>query len=1768
MKIRFTPDKINEKEAIAAKQKPEKHLFKYKEFQKQLSKDLQKAKNFLGEQPETEMNFYLSVEHKYGDREKVDRPIFVVGNPAGTWKKFLKNRILNAQTKKTDAIGTFCFKESTNGKFVELTILKGKAKPKIIKKQLEKWLLPGGLEIRFGGDDDLGSEDSSDIGATQNSGGPELDAKDKVQALFIALKNGKYDETPQKVHQIKVKIKTFIEKWLRQYDTLSDVKQEKLKDKKAIYEYITDELDKMDNDSDSSDNSAPQVELDNSGDEIEERNPNEIYRDTQIGVDGDEKLPKPGMFGSAYEKLYKAMQAFNNEGDLNRKNDLFRGVMSMANKWINEHKGDFFKPDQFDAVKKMLLNNKHLLKKTKKASLSDKEKNIHQTGEKLTDETSGTHKSSDIAKEVRDATIDDRAIKLAEILDLGNASNSDTTFGSIMKWLADNSLNELEEKYAEATKKMKSNKSKEPSDLIGDILSVFEPGSLRTRYLIDKLRKKESPYAKLAFALGLLGKTWFSTVELDDSSGIIKGYKPQLIDAIWEADDVTTYEGAINECLNKDYKKLVQQIKAQVELKQAREGDDLDVKNEANDIFLTNVIDKLKDESLIGRLDPNKLINELMEWGMGASEDELNHILRGPMMAKLTEMSSSTSVSGLDSRDLIYIKDRLNGLLAQKERENKKPNDEETQKSNKDQMMLDHLKGVLDKQKDKNSFSKWLDDKDIGNEIKGILFGENVKDTQKSIINKFLADSEKDGKTEEEQLESAYTKLQSLMDEAGVHHDLQIEIKDLVESNGRRGEVYQKLMGMASDPPFFSFGEKVINELKKLDLSNEKDQEQLTEIISNDELLQVLRNNSKDEYWETIKKILGKDVQKTKDEKLVDKRTKNPERISRAKLNQENKEEVGKRKSTPEFWAARLSYEYNKGVFSTDEHKLLQTMFEAQKALSSPNTIDTVMEDELRSLNKKAYDYIKTKDNHACKSIQSALNSGAKIKAKDVFSDSRESVWLQRKVDYNELETLVSTMSESELLEEFFDFDTLKKLIADKKSHLGTLADSNLSSSEREVFEKSLAKLNDQIKQFDISSGFQDEIDRVVSAEKALKIKKAIRFKLGDKLMEKDDNEAKKLLREQAGFSKADIQLLGADIKAISNIETEMQSETGIQWSSLSSRMLQRDVAAADYLTKGWDKNDKLEVLSGRIPEEDLEKEKETLLKGLQESETKLQEAQAKFEERKAQYDARLEAAVSALMNAIVFTLSMASGVGAAAGVLQLVWALSSTLMKTAADHAIKVFTKGDRTGGALQKAEDFFFDALAQEAGAISGMIGANLAFALDVKALGTFSQGKGSDGKALLSSWENILKTPLLKTAKSSITGIFNDIGTNFVKNLTDEKHVMPDDPIASLQDWGENQLKSLPRKAAKTLLMTAVTTGVGELVKDNDDLKAIFGFKNPDAAGANRNTSDQDNNPLTSENTEFKSSDARLGFFDTDKKSFEDWFNGWGMFDASPTFGIDAKDAGNHKPEDGFFDVFAKAVEGLKDPKMLTALANAAVWGTMDGTGGIKGELGKLVDNSIDHFVTHSDVPLDEATRKMLLDKKDALQEEMSIAVDGVAKEKLAEIQKAIGEKCASNLSEEQKDIIQNKPEELEIHQILDLWEEMNYIGNGDAHRNLEFFNYVAKIIGLSDKQIKLYRRESECHKFKSIRAFRTHYAGKSSKYDTILNNQDFVNQYVKDRSNKGRHPTGLNYTLVIDDNESSKSKKLENDLISIYDIWKKMKQLSATDDIEVKDIQFIF
>jgi hypothetical protein len=1794
MKIRFFPENINTDSALAAKLDPKKSLFKYKDFKKQLLKDLQKAKKFIGDDPDAEIKFYLSVEHNYLDKE--DKPILVVGTPSGAWKNYLKDRIKN--NKDIDAIGTLRFvdnEEDENGaSFVELSIEKGKAKRKIIKKSIDKWLMPSGVEISFKEVKEI-TEDLSDTvennGVMQDKDGQvhNLDPKDKVQALFISLKEGQYKDNPKKQNAVTVKIKTYIDQWQTKYELLSQEQQQSVADKYSNYDFILNWLDNQNEESSDSLGLAGIVIPGNTPKEKEEEKENKnILALVNIGDFGLEKAGKADKIkGTNYGKICNAIELFNKEMDISRKRTLFTGMMGMIRKWIDHHEKDKVSTSktkkQLAGFNQMYNKYEKFLSVSEDVKLDTEKKSIHKDSQNITgtktlfDETAGTQKSSEQAKDVRDASIDDRAIRLAELLQRGKADNNDKTFGAVMKWLADNVFNELEDKYIAATKHLFGKKS----NLISDIFSVFKAGSLRARYLLDKLKEQESPYAKLAFSLGLMGQTWRdslaiiggvdthidSTVERDDAmSLIISGYTSDQINTILETTkDNSTFEGAIKEYLEIKHPNMRKQIKAHMDLKKAKDGGNKAAINTANDDYLCSMIHRLRKEGRFGKkLDKNKLLDGISTWLKGASDEERKAMLDedSKFMRELRDMSGWLSISGIDDGDLAYIREKLSA--PQNIPEGKETN-----------AIFDQLKALSAKQAKKNALSRWAQDKDMGQQFKDILFDSSVKDPQKAIVANFSTDAElkrweeievelQNNPVDKEALEAERTEifgrahlgLQGLMDKADVHHDIQKEINETIKSNGVKGAVYQEIVRLAKSGFTINFGTDVLMHLNKL----EPDSPEFAAIAADKDLIKVLQARtlgnlgiqSNIRQWELIVAELNlkkpysdttlsdEDREEASSDNFKRKHRKNRGKLLTPTDIKEQNEQLEEQKKDPKFWAARLAYEYKKGYFSRDEHTLLQTIFEAQKA---GNTLEDVL-DALKTLDQDAYDYIMEKNKHACRVIRNNIQGNKPIKAIDVLIDSRESVTLKRQVDKSEVVELVNLMSVEDLLKEAFDFDTMKQWVEEKKVLIEEI-EGEENEDVRNAKQKALDKLNGKIKRFDISPMFLETIDRVLPSHKAVDIKKQIRFKVGEELMADGENDSKKLFIDLGGFSSADVQLIGADIKAISNIEVQKQSETGLQWSSQSSRMLQRDIAAADYLTKGWERNERLQPLEGFLTDQELEQEKDLLITSLKDAEGKLQEAQKKFEERKKEYDAKLTGAIAALTSAIIFTLSMASGVGAAVGVVQLVWALASTAMTTTINTALKTITSGDRSGTTLEQAEDFFFQALADQAGAVTGLIGANLAFALDVKALGTFSQGMGPDGKPMLTNWENILRTPFLKTAKGVLTSTFNDIGSNFVKNLTDEKDSVLSDPIGGFKDWGINQINSLPRKYLKSLLMTTAATGVGALAKELD--WGFLKFHNPDAAG----------NQYKGDGSDFQSGDARNAaeLFGKDNESFSKWYNSWGMFDASPKFGGSKTWDSGEGASSGITAIFSEAFKGLQSPEMRVALANSVIWGTMDGTKGIKQHLTGLVDKAIDSFTAFSGEPIDPDTKKKL---QKMMEDSIDESNSNTKQEILEILDAGYGENILAAHSREK---IEN--DELDLNELNNVWQSIDRIGDGnDANNNLKFFNEVATVLGLSENQIKLYRREERCKEFNSIVNYRTDYAANNSMYNRILNNEAFLKRYIDDRSNDGVHPKQIQYTIEFDGKDMTNTNDLENDLNSIYTEW------SELISMEAKNIQLIF
>lgn len=576
------------------------------------------------------------------------------------------------------------------------------------------------------------------------------------------------------------------------------------------------------------------------------------------------------------------------------------------------------------------------------------------------------------------------------------------------------------------------------SDLLGDIVQVVGSETLRGKFLVDKLYGKESPYARLAFQLGIMGETWRGKVPLLETTGepddameeIMNHYDIDKIDVILKATDEKTFEGAIKKELEKRHPHLLAELNAHRDRKALVDNPDTtqENRNKGNEKYLDSVITRLRKEGRFGkRLDRNKFINSVLAWADNSTPEDIEAMLKdSAFMTKLDDMASALSISGFDKGDLAYLKAKLES------KQEEIPSGQETNE------VFNQLQALADKQSTKNSLSKWAQNKDIGQQFKDILFDPSVKSPQRAVVAKFgvVADLEKWDKLEKKLKEDpndrsaleyrvrlfkkCYRNVEGLLDRANVHHDIQQDIRETLFSNGAKGTAYQKLVKMAKGRQVVvAFGKEVFETIEAL---NPKGAE-FAAIKADTDLLKRLKvrsvrnvlgkkSSSNAKQWERVVKLLGRDVEIPPEEE---------NQITRNKEQEGSKDQVNK----PEYWAAKLSFEYSKGYYGRDSHKLLHTMYAAQKTGVDLKKITK----ELKSLDIEAYNYVMLGDKNACRAVQKAVNEATLLTAIEVLIDSRESVTFKRQVESKEVSDLVKVMSPVDLLKEAFDFAGLKEAI-------------------------------------------------------------------------------------------------------------------------------------------------------------------------------------------------------------------------------------------------------------------------------------------------------------------------------------------------------------------------------------------------------------------------------------------------------------------------------------------------------------------------------------------------------------------------------------------------------------------------------------------------------------------------------------------------------------------------------------------------------------------
>jgi hypothetical protein len=419
---------------------------------------------------------------------------------------------------------------------------------------------------------------------------------------------------------------------------------------------------------------------------------------------------------------------------------------------------------------------------------------------------------------------------------------------------------------------------------------------------------------------------------------------------------------------------------------------------------------------------------------------------------------------------------------------------------------------------------------------------------------------------------------------------------------------------------------------------------------------------------------------------------------------------------------------------------------------------------------------------------------------------------------------MTENIDDSKLVTEWFDTDALKTNIANKKRLVDEAENlkktSPLSPDQKKrlrQLDREMLNANNALMRFDIKADVLKSLDDTAKADKVLEFKKYLREKICEAIQ--DETKGKELQKnlKEAGvdISDSDLAIIAASLKETSNLEYEASLETGLQWSSLSSRMLQRDLATAQQLREGWKGREKLQQIT-KLSKNELLAEEQVFVDRMKQVDEELVLAQEKFVESKNKYDDRLKTFISIVVNSLIATAAILSGVGSAAVLIQLAWAIGTTALSTAINQGIEKLVKGNNYGG----VEEFVVQLVANEVGAVLTFAGAQV---LDKIPLGNileqFDKGITNENKIA-----EIFTGPLKDTLSDIPEDIMKKYTENVVKSFH-EKGSIVENTLEDLKDYGKELITDLPFSYIKGVLSNTAELGLSEAAKK------IFGTSGED-------------------------------------------------------------------------------------------------------------------------------------------------------------------------------------------------------------------------------------------------------------------------------------------------------------------------------------------------
>ena len=1189
--------------------------------------------------------------------------------------------------------------------------------------------------------------------------------------------------------------------------------------------------------------------------------------ETVKGIGGSAHLLSPGYYGKILD-LMAQYESPNIANDYLAKTALITEIDRNIKLWFETNKPPYSSGNQKEA--NALNQLKLSLEEQKKYLLKGVDRTITKADYEalLYEHKAGTSAASKQAQEIASATTDNRAIALARIISDGGGN--DKTFGQIMKWLRDDAEGNLEALYLDAKLQLTGKVGR----LRMDIATLFGASSLQTLFLLNQLDNKQSPFADMAIAYGLLGTGWFNSGEISDVVAYVhKNLNAKELNLVINPDGKDRFASEIHAKLVKD-KELFQELKSLMLTKEVADGS---ISEEA---ALNNINEstKLKYKST----DDYYLHASFKRVGNNAST--FLEVVRD--WVKTSTPERRAKVLNPKSQFMLHLSDKTTGVLvpwglSKSEAASIKAVIEcysEPIAGQEGVKAVEELQQLAKAQAEKTSYRRWKDNEVIGDEMNKILFAKNIKDPQLAIIQKFFpsdveAWQQGDATKKAEILEKAKLELKKVLVQADMKQEKMDEILQRVDAAGTKGDTYFAVKSLADEKIGFRAASRAMELIDGLD----PDSKEIIGLRYDIALLRKLRAQvigtvAKGKglaKWKVTMSKLGLPPSATEIEaakqaheadtqnqdlkdqydlllelkKFAESETLSDEELGAnldqarvAQLSQHkmlSKDQVEKLKidlsNQPSYWAAKLAKEYKA---SDNDHTLVmlaaQTQIQATKQDNQGTFLAQVME-EIKRLSSSLHEKInqgsgKTDRGNSYDLIKKALVAGQSIKIAELVQHAREDTFTAYRVPLKDLQQITKGLSSDQLLDECFDFKPIKTALDNKADLLGQL-DAAATEEDKQALQTQIAQADAEIAKafttFDLKPEFLDQLDDSARGSRILAFKNELRNKVADAAG--DEAKAKKLLEvfKKNGITtltEADILLIGQNVKGLATLERNIGLESGLQWSSQSSTMLQRDAAGSKYLKEAWGNQEKLAKSQSLSPEE-ASKEKLDMAARLASAQEDFAAAQQRFEETKAKYDNRLKKAVSIIVGSILFAATVLTGVGGAGFLLQLVWQLSSTAVTVLINETVNKIAAGTNYDGYQQ----FLASALTQLTKDSLTFLAGQALYALKyddfTSAINQGLGGEGAVGKFLVAPAVDVLA----QTPKAFVKAF----AENLTKGFSDKDKGLLASPGDLAKSIG-NIFTDMPFDYLKGICTTAfgeAAQGLSKLIDPND--KKLFSY-----------------------------------------------------------------------------------------------------------------------------------------------------------------------------------------------------------------------------------------------------------------------------------------------------------------------------------------------------